>query len=113
MNEDVAELYRSGLLRDQCVLGPVVMERQYPGSDYLKSHEVIQAALSSVDGLVAVYWDSDEYLAATFDSGAAMLPLAKERAEPIATARPIIRGLVMLHAECMLTKMLERVFIYR
>ena len=53
------ELYRSGLLRDVFVVGPIVLERRYPGQKRQKSHEVIQAGLSSVDGLVAIYWDSD------------------------------------------------------
>lgn len=113
VNGVVTELYRCGLLRDMLVVGPVVLERRYAGQRAQKTHEVIQAGLSSVDGLVAIYWDSDEYLAANFDPEAALHSLAKERAEPIASAMPIVKGLVCRHAEAMLEKLLENNVVYR
>lgn len=113
VNEEVLELYRFGLLRDVFVVGPVVLERRYPGQKRQKSHEVIQAGLSSVDGLVAIYWDSDEFLAANFDPAAALTSLARERAESIASALPIVKALVCRHADAMLAKLLENLVVYR
>ena len=115
VNAEVAEMYGSGLVRDIFVVGPVVLERSYHGScgKTASSHEVIQAGLSAADGLVAIYWDSDEYLIANFDPPAALVDFARSKAEPIEKAEPIVRNLISLHAEAMLVQLQEEIVVYR
>jgi hypothetical protein len=112
INLRVAQLHSSGLYRDALVLGPVVLERPYGGCQNQESHEVIQAGLSSRLGLVAIYWDSDEYLLANFDPPAALLDLAKERMVPIAQAESIVVSLVTRLADDLLTNLLAQVVVH-
>lgn len=112
INLRVAQLNASGLFQDTLVLGPVILERPYRGCPQQESHEVIQAGLSSSVGLVAVYWDSDEYLLANFDPPAALLDLAKCRMVPVGQTEKIVVSLVTRLADELMAKLLSQVVVH-
>ena len=107
VNVQVAKLREAGLFNETLILGPIVLRRDWGLEGPSDSGELVQAAMCSHRGLVAVFWDTED-LAEAESCDPPMTDVdAQDRARPLGDCQPVIQWLVAKEADKLLDRLVR------
>ena len=106
VDRNVAQLRSLGLVNRTIITGPIVIQRSHGLNGPSDSGELIQAAISTEHGTVAVFWDSEDF--ALYRHDEEFDAEAMERARPLRECSPAVRAMVAPHICHLLGELLGR-----
>lgn len=105
VNSQVGRFREAGFFNESLVLGDVILQRHWGIMGPQDSSELVQAAICSERGLMAVFWELEEYLDAQQRDGTAPEDDAQDRCRCLDECPPLIRWLVANKAEQLLERL--------
>jgi hypothetical protein len=111
VNSQVWRLHQTGVFNETLVLGAVVLQRDWGGDGPEDSYELVQAGICSQRGLVALFWDIDDYIENRQQGEAGFEEDAQDRARCVDECSPLVRWLVAKNAEQLFDKLCDSVKI--
>jgi len=101
----ITQFHSLGFVNRTIIVGPIVMRRSYGLDGPSDSGQLIQAAITTDHGVVAVIWDSEDYATSiqesTFDED------ALDRARPLRECAPAVRSRVMPYVGELVLKLIN------
>lgn len=107
LNGLLARLHALGLWQTTVVLGPFVLTRSHGVGGPTDSGQAVQAVLTLPGGFGAVYWDTEEAVAARDEEG--LESEVTSRVVPYEECEPGVRALLAPYAVVLLQKALAKV----